>query len=116
MTHNDEMGLVEAELEKCLVPCIEKRYQIKKIGLRWKDAKTTNFKGFSLWFENEVDIIQSSWQYDLETILSNIGGFIGMCKEFLWLIIMIISSAGAIITCFRTNMLHTLRVSSVGSE
>ena len=55
-------------------------------------------KGFIIRFENEVEIIKSSWQLDEITFLANIGGFIGVGKEFLWLVIMTISSVGMFIS------------------
>ena len=39
-------------------------------------------------------------QFDEKTLISNIGGFTGIGKEFLWLIILMLSSFSVIITYF----------------
>ena len=54
--------------------------------------------GLRVVFENDVDVIKSSWQMDEITLLSKIGGFIGISKNFLWLIILLISSTSALIS------------------
>ena len=77
-------GLVKTQ--NCLPPCKEKTYQATEMGLRRKTSK-----GLIIWFENEVDITKSSWKVDAVTIISNIGGFIGIGKEFLWLVILLLT-------------------------
>ena len=79
-------GLVKTQ--NCLPPCKEKTYQATEMGLR----RRPGYKGLVIWFENEVEIIKSSWKVDALTIISNIGGFIGIGKEFFWLVILILSS------------------------
>ena len=86
----------KANQEKCLVPCKRKRYEAREIS---KSA----YNGVSklrlrVVFENDVDVIKSSWQMDEITLLSKIGGFIGISKNFLWLIILLISSTSALIS------------------
>ena len=41
-------------------------------------------------FEQEVEVTKSSWNIDARTLLSKIGGFIGISKNFLWLVDIII--------------------------
>ena len=84
-----DISASEGNYGKCLVPCKVKRYQAKEIGLR---ESTDNNRGFIIRFENEVDITKSSWTIDAKTLLSKIGGFIGISKNFLWLLILLISS------------------------
>ena len=92
--HLAKVGIIEARPKKCLDPCRQKRFQIKEIGVRtWKAAT-----GVSIWFENEVHTSKAVWQLNEKTLISNIGGFIGIAKEFLWLIIILISSLCTIIS------------------
>ena len=50
-------------------------------------------------FEQEVEVTKSSWNIDARTLLSKIGGFIGISKNFLWLILLLMScNHGLIIT------------------
>ena len=91
-----KIGTVEAKLESCLVPCRNKNFLVKEIGDRhWENE---NEYGVSIWFENEVAVSKASWKIDVENIVSTVGGFIGIGKEFLWLTILLISSIGALIS------------------
>ena len=88
-------GIVEKPKE-CIVPCTGKTYLVKHMGDRHYDK--ANEYGVSLWFENEVAVTKASWKTNAETIISAIGGFIGIGKEFLWLTILLISSVGALLS------------------
>ena len=96
-TFLDKIGISEIKLDKCQVPCRVKRYQATEIGLK---IKRTNLGGLKIWFENEVDVTKSLWAIDEKTLISNIGGFTGIGKEFLWLIILMLSSFNVLITYF----------------
>ena len=90
--------LNDVHLENCSVPCKVKRY--KAIEFRTRDLGWNNKgrKGYKLWFEDDVEVIKSSWQLDELSLLSKIGGFIGTTRSFLWLIILLTSSIGAFIS------------------
>ena len=83
----------EANPGKCLVPCKLHRFQVEEIGTR-----QNNKKGLKIRFEKEVEITKSSLAINTITLLSKIGGFIGINKNFLWLIIFIMSSFSALIS------------------
>ena len=89
----NNVGVSEIKLDECPVSCKVKRYQVTEIGLRRKDAR-----GLILWFGKEVEVTKSLWQIDEKTLISNIGGIIGIGKEFLWLIILMLSSFSVLIT------------------
>ena len=95
----EDLSSGEANNEKCKVPCKEKWYQIKEIGKLENGDKL----GFSITFENKVEITKASLTVDGVTLLSNIGGFIGISKNFLWLIILLMSSVGVIMSRFKLN-------------
>ena len=97
-----QIGMIDAKPKKCLRPCKIKTYEIQKIGVRkWNEKK-----GLSIWFENEVYLTKSSWQNDAITIISNIGGIIGISKNFLWLVIMVTSSFGALISFLKLGKIN----------
>ena len=81
----------------CLIPCKTKLYQVKAIGLK----KSIRGTGFQVWIENEVDVIKSLWTMDARIITSNIGGFIGIGKEFLWISILTVSAFSALMLKIR---------------
>ena len=83
----------EANPGKCLVPCKLHRFQVEEIGTR-----QNNKKGLKIRFEKEVEITKSSLAINTITLLSKIGGFIRINKNFLWLIIFIMSSFSAFIS------------------
>ena len=88
----------EASPGKCLVPCKVHRFQVEEIGTR-----QNNKKGLKIRFEEEVEITKSSLAINTITLLSKIGGFIGINKNFLWLIIFIMSSFRALISYLKVQ-------------
>ena len=53
-------------------------------------------------FYEDVKRTQSSYTMDGWTLISKIGGYIGVNKNFLWLIVFSISSAGVLMSKFKT--------------
>ena len=51
----------------------------------------------------EVDVTKSMWTIDGTTLISKIGGFIGINKNFLWIITLSISSIGVLMTKLKLN-------------
>ena len=74
---------------KCLVPCKTRRFQSKEIGIKSGDNQ-----GLTIDFEKVVEITKSEFQIGTKTLISRIGGFIGISKNFLWLLILSISTFG----------------------
>ena len=91
----DDIIKSEADPGSCLQPCKVKRYLAKQIGVTVKNGTS---KGLRIRFEKKVHINVSSWSIDEEALIAKIGGFIGICKNFLWLSTMIISSIGVLVT------------------
>ena len=86
------IGTSDADYGKCLIPCKRKRYEAKKIGLLEKNGT----RGLIIRFDKDVEITKSSWTIDVKSLLSSVGGTIGLSKELLWLLILTISSVGVI--------------------
>ena len=78
-----------------MVPCKVKRYQVKEIGLQEVSDYDEDI-GIAIWFEKEVDVSKSILTMDFKTLMSKIGGFIGISKNFLWLLVLSISSVGVL--------------------
>ena len=91
----NEISVSEANPGICLVPCKVKRYQVKKIGLQEVSDYDEDI-GIAIWFEKEVDVSKSILTMDFKTLMSKIGGFIGISKNFLWLLVLSISSFGVL--------------------
>ena len=78
------------------MPCKAKRFQVKNIGLRQVVGKN----GIIIWFEKVVEIMQARPTTDAKTLISKIGGFIGISKNFMWLIILLLSSISILLSHF----------------
>ena len=51
-------------------------------------------KGIVIYFEKTVDVTKSEFKIGFITIMSEIDGFIGMIKNLLWVIILVLSTIG----------------------
>ena len=97
-----DISVSEQSPGNCLMPCKSKRFLVKEIGIRGNNKNST---GISINFEKEVEITKSSWKIDTQTLISKIGGFIGISKNFLWLIILFITSVGMLMSHLKVNEL-----------
>ena len=91
----EEIMTSDGNSGKCSVPCKSKRFEAREIG---KKQRKDGFRGLQIVFEKEVKTTKSEWTISPLTLISKIGGFIGISKNFLWLIIMIMSSVGLLIS------------------
>ena len=98
------MSTGEAKAKKCLPPCKSKSYYISEIGNWYSDKSYTKGKGLQIVFENEVDVTKSSYQLDVETLMSKIGGYIGISKNFMWLIILFLTSIGSLVSFIKLQI------------
>ena len=91
----NDISASDASPGNCLVPCKIKRFETKEIGYR--QAKDGS-EGMYILFEKEVKSTKSQWTIDTQTFISKIGGFIGISKNFMWLVIMFMSAVGFLMT------------------
>ena len=77
------------------MPCKIKRFEAREIGMK---QRKDGSKGIQIVFEKEVKTTKSAWAIGPLTLVSKVGGFIGISKNFLWLIIMIVSSLSLLIS------------------
>ena len=59
--------------------------------------------GLIISFEREVGRTQSEFKTNFEGLISRIGGFIGVSKNFMWLVILLISSVSFLMPHFKGN-------------
>ena len=91
----------EASKGQCSVPCKSKKYQVKKLGSKQETAygtNVTNGHAIKIYFGTIVYTTRSAFQIKAATLLSKIGGFIGINKNLLWLLIMVITSGGMFVS------------------
>ena len=88
-----ELSVSEGDYGKCLVPCKTKLFMTKEIGVQ----SERNHRGITIWFEKDVEINYSTKAINPKTLISSIGGFIGIGKNLLWIMIMVMSGLGFLI-------------------
>ena len=59
--------------------------------------------GLIISFEREVGRTQSEFKTNFEGLISRIGGFIGVSKNFMWLMILIVSSVSFLMSQLKGN-------------
>ena len=95
-----DISASEANPGRCSVPCNRKIYHAEEQGL---DQQTNGLRGIQLDFSKEVNVRKSSLKLDTMTLLSKIGGYIGLSKNFMWLMILFLSSIGVLVTKFKIH-------------
>ena len=76
------------------MPCQKTNFFIKDIGFK----KDLVFSGVFIQFDNVVEKTVSELQFTAKTLVTRFGGFIGLSKNLLWLIILLVSSMGFLST------------------
>ena len=79
----------QADPGKCLVPCKNTKYFISESGF---SGTAPVFVGLGLVFEKVVEKSLSELQIGARTLVTRFGGIIGVGKNLMWLIILLIST------------------------
>jgi len=79
-----DIGISDIDPGKCLTPCKTKIFLSKELGFKRNDDES----GVKIDFEKVVEITKSEFQVSPKILISGIGGFIGICKEFFWVLIL----------------------------
>ena len=74
--------------KKCLVPCKRNTFELKHIGM----LESGNHSGFAVWLDRFVSRTTSEPQISPMTLITRLGGIIGVGKNLLWIIILLLSS------------------------
>ena len=104
------MGLSDSP--KCSVPCTKTNFYVNKIGFERKTSK----EGIVVVFENKVEKRISELQIGPKTLLTRIGGIIGVGKNLLWLLVFFFTSAGSLLTLGRKKCNKEMSDSSTSSK
>lgn len=103
------MGLSDSK--QCSVPCTKTNFYVNKIGFERKRAK----EGMIVVFENKIEKRISELQIGPKTLLTRIGGIIGVGKNLLWLLVFVFTSVGSLLTLWRKTCNKEMSVPSTDS-
>ena len=103
------MGLSDSK--QCSVPCTKTNFYVNKIGFERKASR----EGIILVFENKVEKRISELQIGPKTLLTRIGGIIGVGKNLLWLLVFFFTSIASLLTLARKKCNKEISVSSSAS-
>ena len=84
----EKVNFVSYYTGKCLVPCKRNTFELKYIGM----LESRNASGFAVWLDGYVARTTSEPQISTMTLITRIGGIIGVGKNLLWLVILLLSS------------------------
>ena len=99
----EEMTVIGPQLKNCLIPCKTKKFHVTEVDVAKQDT-WTHFEGIAIWFEEEVKITKSSFNFNAEKMYSRIGGIIGTSRSFVWLIVLLMSAGGLLLTRYKVNV------------
>ena len=84
-------------------PCYQPCNKIKFDARKTMDYPYENYEGLFIQFDENVQIHKSSFVINEITLLTRIGGIIGIGKEFLWVIVMVTGCIKVIISFSSSN-------------
>ena len=87
----EEILMAQSDSKKCSVPCTKTKYFVNKIGFDRKDGK----EGMFLIFDNVIEQTVSELKIGPKTLLTRVGGIIGVGKNLLWAIVFLFTSLGS---------------------
>ena len=85
-----------ANVGPCLPPCQQLKFDTRVVR---NDPRDGGLFGLFVQFENTVTVHQSSFVIDEITLLTRIGGIIGVGKEFFWILVFIASTVKGLAMC-----------------
>ena len=89
----------KANQGSCLSPCKMTNFEVEDIG--FFNSKT--LRGMAFAFADEVEVTTTKLQIGTKTLLTRVGGVIGVGKEFLWIILCGLSGIKLIATILKTK-------------
>ena len=104
------MGLSDSK--QCSVPCTKTDFYVNKIGFERK----TSQEGVLVFFENKVEKRISELQIGAKTLLTRVGGVIGVGKNLLWLLVFFFTSLGSLLTLARKKCNKEMSSASTNSD
>ena len=104
-TFLEDLSVSGEQVEECSVPCKTKTFHVTQIDV---DKEDREWKGIYLYFEKNVKISKASFNMDLETMYSTIGGIMGTSRSFVWLIVLLMSAGGLLLARCNVNVVSSL--------
>ena len=95
----DKILYGKADPGSCLSPCKMTSFEVEDIGF----FSSQNYRGMAFAFADEVEVTTSKLQVGTKTLLTRVGGVIGVGKEFLWIILCGLSGIKVLTTILRTK-------------
>ena len=92
----DKILYGKADQGSCLSPCKTTSFEVEDIGF----FSSKNIRGMAFAFADEVEVTTTELQIGAKTLLTRVGGVIGVGKEFLWIILCGLSGIKVIRTIF----------------
>ena len=90
----DKILYGKADQGSCLSPCKVTSFEVEDIGF----LSLKNVRGMAFAFADDVEVTTSELQIGTKTLLTRVGGVIGVGKEFLWIILCGLSGIKVITT------------------
>ena len=90
--------------KKCMLPCKRNTYELKHIGM----LESRNDTGFAVWLDRFVSRTTSEPQINSMTLITRLGGIIGVGKNLSWIIILLLSSITFVTSKFRHQKKKTV--------
>ena len=108
----EEILVGQTESVKCSVPCTKTNYIVNKIGFERKNGRA----GIFVIFDNVIEKTVSELKIGPKTLLTRIGGIIGVGKNLLWLLVFLFTSIGSGMTLLGNKCGRKTSSSSSSSE
>ena len=86
--------------QKCSVPCTQTNFYVNRVGF----DKKVDEQGLVVIFDQFVEKTISELQIGPKTLLTRIGGVIGVGKNLLWLLIFLLTSLGGGLTLIKKKL------------
>ena len=84
----EKVNFLSYYTKKCLVPCRRNTFELKHNGM----LESANNSGFAVWLDRFVSRTTSEPQISPMTLITRLGGIIGVGKNLLWIIVLLFSS------------------------
>ena len=95
----DKILYGKADPGSCLSPCKLTSFEVEDIGF----LSSQHLRGMIFSFADEVEVTTSELQVGTKTLLTRVGGVIGVRKEFLWIILCGFSGIKVLATILKTK-------------
>ena len=87
----EDILMGQSDSSKCSIPCTKTNFYVSKIGFDKKEGR----EGLALLFDNVLEKRISELKIGPKTLLTRVGGIIGVGKNLLWLIVFLFTSLGS---------------------